>query len=313
MLAFIARRIGSGIVLIFVVTALTFLLVSPSEKGVARALLGTTASERDVLAENARLGLDRPLIVQYWDWLTHALQGNLGTSWFTSEPVSSALASRIPVTLSVVVVAMVFTAVLSLALGVSAAIRDGALGRVLQLVSLVGYAIPALLIAIVLVAVFAVNLQWFSATGYTPLTDSFAGWLGSVVLPAVALTIGGVAGLAAQIRGAMVDELRKDYVRTLRSRGISQRAVIFRHALRNAGAPSLTIFSLQFIGTLGGAVIIERVFALPGYGQFSASSSLEGDIPVIMGVVAFTVILVVVVNLVIELAISLLNPKTRRS
>jgi peptide/nickel transport system permease protein len=307
----ILRRLLSGLLLIVTVTAITFFLVNASGVDAARGLLGPAATQDDVAALRTRLGLDQSVLAQYADWLGSAARGDLGTSWFTSEPVGAALASRIPVTLSIVLVATILTAIVSVALGATAARRGGVVDKVLQLLTLIGYALPGLLIAIILVSVFALQLDLFAATGYVPITQSFTGWLGSILLPSIALTFGGVAVLAAQIRGAMVDELAKDYVRTLRSRGLSSRAIVLRHVLRNAAAPSLTVLSVLFISMFGGAVIIERIFALPGFGQFVSASSLQGDIPVIMGAVTFTVVVVVVVNLVIDLANAGLNPKAR--
>ena len=311
MILTILRRLSSGLLLILMVTAITFLLVKASGVDAARSLLGPSASAEDVESLRTRLGLDQNVFAQYSSWLASAVRGDFGTSWFTNEPVSAALASRLPVTLSIVVVATVITAVVSVALGSIAALRGGVIDKVLQFIALLGYALPGLLIAIILVSIFALQLKLFAATGYVPITESFTGWLGSILLPSIALSFGGIAVLATQIRGAMVDELGKDYIRTLRSRGVSNRAIVLRHALRNAGAPSLTVLSLLFISMLGGAVLIERIFALPGFGQFAAASSLQGDIPVIMGVVTFTVVVVVVVNILIDIANGGLNPKAR--
>lgn len=311
MVLYVLRRLAAGLILAVLVTFIAFLLLSPSIESVLRALLGAAATDETVAALATSKGLDRPIFVQYFDWLTHAVTGDFGRSLFTSEVVAPAVASRLGVTLSIVLVALALTLVVSVTLGVWAASRGGIVDRLAQGISLVGYVVPGLLIAIVLVVVLAVNLRLLPATGFTAFADDPARWAASITIPVIVLVIGGVANMAAQVRGTMIDELRKDYVRTLRTRGLPVRSVVIRHALRNAAGPALTVLGFEFIGMLGGALIIERIFAIPGYGSFAFASSLQGDIPVIMGITAFGVMLVVGVNLVIDILNGLLNPKAR--
>lgn len=311
MLGYIVRRLGAGIVLALLVTFITFALLSTSFHDVALTILGPAATP-DVTADLiASRGWDRPLLAQYGDWLIHALQGDFGESVYTSLPVAASVLQRLVVTLSIIVPALLLTVVISTFLGVWSASRGGIVDRIAQGISLIGYVVPGLLLAIGLVVVLAVQLKWLPATGYTPFTEDPAAWARSITIPVIVLTIGGVANLAAQVRGRMIDELRRDYVRTLRTRGVSTGAIVIRHALRNAGGPALTVLSLEFIQMLGGALIIENVFALPGYGSFAFNASLQGDIPVIMGIAAFGVLLVTVVNLLTDLANGWLNPKAR--
>lgn len=218
---------------------------------------------------------------------------------------------RLTVTLSLIVPALAITAVVSTTLGVWAASRGGAVDRVAQIISLIGYIIPGLLLAIGLVVILAVKLEWLPATGFTQFADSPSGWARSITIPVIVLVIGGVANMSAQIRGRMIDELRKDYIRTLRTRGASSSSLVIKHALRNAAGPALTVLSLEFIQMFGGALIIENVFALPGYGSYAFNASLQGDIPVIMGITAFGVLLVTAVNLLTDMANGWLNPKAR--
>lgn len=311
MIPYIARRLAFGLVLAVMVTAITFSLLSLSFDSISRTLAGLNATPENVAAVKAKLGYDRPLAVQYVDWVVHAAQGDFGKSLFTGEPVTSALGGRLAVTLSVVLIALLISAALSTLLGVLAATRGGATDRVVQVVILFGYIVPGLIVAILLVFIFAVQLKWLPATGFTPITQDFGKWARSVTLPAMVLIIGGNASLTAQIRGAMADELRKDYVRTLRTRGVSQIAVTLKHALRNAAGPALTVLSLEFIGMFGGALIIEKVFALPGFGAYGYNASLAGDIPVILGLSTFGVLVVILVNLAADLMNGWLNPKAR--
>jgi peptide/nickel transport system permease protein len=311
MILYVLRRLVTGLVLAVLVTFITFLLLSPSFDSVVQNLLGQSADRSVAAGLKADLGLDRPLVVQYLDWLGGVLQGDFGRSYFTSQEVDVAVADRLTVTLSIVLVSLAISVVVSVTLGVLAAYRGGVVDRIAQAVSLIGHLIPSLLIAIVFVYVFAVQLAWLPATGYTPLSEDPVKWLQSITIPVIALIIGGIANMAAQVRGAMIDELNKDYVRTLRTRGIGTRSIVFRHVLRNAAGPALTVLSLEFLTMLGGALIIENVFALPGYGAFAFSSSLQADIPVIMGITLFTVLLVVLVNLITDLLNGWLNPKAR--
>jgi peptide/nickel transport system permease protein len=182
---------------------------------------------------------------------------------------------------------------------------------VVQLLAVMGAAIPGFIVAIVLIFAFAIAVRLFPATGYVSPDQSVSGWLASITLPVLALLIGSVANAAVQFRGAVVDTLSRDFVRTLRARGISERLVIFRHVLRNAGGPGLTVLSLQTLGLLGGAIFIEQVFALPGLGQLSVTSAQQGDVPIVMGSVLVIIVFVLVVNLLGDLANAALNAKAR--
>jgi peptide/nickel transport system permease protein len=203
--------------------------------------------------------------------------------------------------------------VLSVALGVGAAVRGGLVDRFLQLLSVIVQAIPGYWIALVFVIVFSLGLRLFPATGYVPITESFSRWLDAIFLPSFAIALGNIAAVGQQLRGAMLDVQQQDFVRTLRSRGIPDRAVTFRHVLRNAAGPALTVLSLQVIGTLGAAVIVERIYALPGLGNLSVTAGQQGDVPVVLGVVVLMVILIVIVNIVVDLLNGYLNPKARLS
>ena len=313
MLTFIIRRVLAGVVLLFVISALSFGLLYLDSANIARRILGQNATPEAVAQKTEELGLNRPVVVQYWDWLTNALTGDLGRSWFNGQLVSVSLTGRVAVTLSLVIGTTIVTAIFSVLVGVWAARRSGAVDGTVQFFSVLGFAIPGFLIALYLVLIFAINLHWFKATGYIPLTESFTGWMSSVTLPIIALSIGAIAAVTQQVRGSMIDAMSRDYVRTLRSRGLDTRSVVYKHALRNAGGPALAILAVQFIGLLGGAVIVEQIFALPGMGQLTVQAGVQGDIPVMMGLVVATAVIVIIVNLVIDLAQAALNPKVRLS
>ncbi len=313
MVRFILRRLLSGVVLLIVISALAFALLYANSANIARRILGQNASNELVAQKQAELGLDRPLWQQYLDWLGHAVTGDLGRSWFTGQLVIDGVSSRLAVTLSLVIGATLLSAIVALVIGVIAATRGGWVDRLVQVISVLGFAIPGFLVALGLVLVFSIQLGWFKATGYVPITTSFSGWVASVTLPIIALSIGTIAIVAQQVRGSVADALKRDYVRTLRSRGLSARRVVLKHVLRNAGGPALAVLAVQFIGLLGGAVIVEQVFAIPGLGQLAVSATTKADIPMVMGLVIATAIIVVIVNLAIDLVQAALNPRVRLS
>jgi len=313
MLTFVVKRILSGLVLVVVIATMTFFLLRAGGTNIARTLLGETATQDQITAKIAELGLDRSLLEQYVDWLGNAVRGDLGVSWLSNEPVTGALLDRLPVTLSIAVGAVLLTALLSVVLGVLAAVRRGWIDRAVQVIAIVGFAMPGVWLALLLILAFAINLGWFPATGYVPFEVSPAGWANALVLPVVSISVGAVAATAQQVRSAMIETLDQDYVRTLRSRGVSEWSVVLRHALRNAAPTGLTVLSLQFISLLGSTVVIEKIAALPGIGSMVLNATVGGDSPQVLGVVIMMVVVVVVVNLVIDLAMGWLNPKVRIS
>jgi peptide/nickel transport system permease protein len=305
------KNLTRSVAVLLVVTLATFSLMFGNGPGIARAVLGMNARPEDIQREVVALGLDQPLFVQYWNWLKGVLTGDLGESFYTGQAVTDALSSRVPVTLAIVVITLVLTAVLSVLLGVTAAVKGGWVDRVLQFLSVLGTAVPGFIVAIVLVFAFAIAWRVLPATGYVSPEISVSGWLASVTLPVAALLIGSMASAAAQFRTAVLDTLSRDYVRTLRARGISERHVIFRHVLRNSAAPGLTVLSLTTFSLLGGAVFIEQVFALPGMGQLANQSAQINDVPMVMGTVLVTIVIVLIVNFLGDLAATVLNPKAR--
>lgn len=313
MLAFIARRLGAGIVLAWVVVTGMFFFLKFTGADPARGALGLYATEDQVATKREQLGLDRPVLEQYWDWLSHALQGDLGMSSAQNTPVIELLVTRLPVTVSLAVGATLVAAIIGTLLGMLAAVKPGRFDRGLQVVMVLGFALPNFWVAIILALIFAVKLRWLPATGYIHITNDPIGWLSTVTLPIIALSIGSIAAIAQQLRNSVISVSSQDYVRTLRSRGLSSRRILLTNVLRNAAPPALTMLSLQFIAAMSGAAIVERVFALQGIGSVAINASGNSDIQVIMGVLLFTVLLVVLVNLIVDIAYSALNPKVRVS
>jgi peptide/nickel transport system permease protein len=311
MLRFTLKRLVNGILMLFTVSFLSFVLLRLSAGNVARNILGNQASVADVNAKNAEWGLNKPILTQFWEWLQGAIHFDFGSPWASALPVSEDLASRIPITLTLVFLTTVVAALISILLGVIAAVYGGWIDRFVQFIGLVGFAIPGFLVAFGLVSVFAVQLHWFNAIGYTQFSDSPSEWAKSVTLPVAALSLSGIAAIAQQVRGSVGDALTMDYVRTLRARGLSFNRVVYKHVLRNAGGPALSILGVNFVGMLGGAVIVEKIFNIPGLGPYAVAATGKSDIPAVMGLVVVTAVVVIVVNLVIDLLTAALNPKVR--
>jgi peptide/nickel transport system permease protein len=312
-LTFIAKRVALALSQMFAISVVAFSLLYLSSAGIARTILGEQATEEQVAAKTAELGLDRPLPVRFFEWLASALRGDLGRSYFTPQEVIDALLTRLPVTLSLLIATTIVAAIIAFGLGIAAAVYRGWLDRLVQVLSVLGYAVPGFLIGLFLVIVFAISLKLLPATGFVPITANPGRWLTTMIMPIAALSVGAIAATAQQVRGAMIDVLRTDYVRTLRSRGLSETEIVFKHALRNASSTGVTVLGLQFVGLLGGAIVVEQIFALPGLGTVAIQYTSRGDIPVVMGLVLITALIVATVNLLVDLAVGLLNPKARIS
>ncbi|MDQ0730049.1 ABC transporter permease [Arthrobacter sp. B1I2] len=313
MIPFILKRLGSGVIVLVTVSALTFFLLHASSGSIARNILGDQATPEQVALKEAQLGLDQPVIVRYGTWIADTLRGDLGSSWFTSEPVAASLSTRIPVTMVMVFTAMILIAIMATLVGVAAAVKRGWVDRTVQVGAVIGDSIPGFVIGIFLVTAVAIQLQIFPATSTISPGAGADAWVLSLTLPVVALLINGVTGGAQQIRSAVIKQLERDYVRTLRSRGIGEKEILFKHVLRSAAPAGLTVLSLQLVNMLGGVVILESIFALPGMGPLAVTATAQNDQPVVMGVVMYTVAVVIVVNLLVDLANGWLNPKVRAS
>lgn len=311
MLRLIARRLISGIIVLVAVAVLAYTMLFAGSGNIARNILGDQATEDQIVLKKAELGLDQPLLTQLGAWMSSAIQLDFGRSWFTSQPVFEAIGSRLPVTLVMVFVSVAIIAVVATALGVAAAVKRGWIDRVVQIGAVGGSALPGFIIGVFLVTFFAVQLGWFDATSQIRPGAPLGAWVTSLTLPIIALVINGVAGTAQQIRSAFIKQLEQDYVRTLRSRGISEREVLFKHVLRSAAPAGLTVLSLQFIALLGGVVVIESIFAIPGMGKLAVDATTQSDLPLVMGVVMYTVVIVIVVNLLVDILNGWLNPKVR--
>jgi peptide/nickel transport system permease protein len=311
MVRLLLRRLALSVVLIVLVPSITFFLEAITPGNVASLLLGTNATQQEVQQLSARLGLSLPLYDQYWHWLTQLFTGNLGTSYLNGQQVSAMIGQRLPVTLSILVGSLILASVLGVGLGVLSATRGRAIARTVDVGSVIGIAAPSFWIAIALVLIFAVKLRLLPAIGYVAINASPEQWLRSLILPWIALGLGLMTFIAKQTRDQMLSVLNRDFIRTLRANGVSERSVIFRHALRNAGIPVVTMIGLSFVGALSGAVFVEQVFVLPGLGSALVLAATTHDLPVLEGVSVVFTIMVVVVSLVTDLLYAALDPRIR--
>ncbi len=311
MLGLILRRLAWTIPLLLLVTILTFVLLALTPGDVAATILGSSATPDQIAALRESMGLNDPWIVQYWRWLSSALTGDLGTSLINKTPVISQLNSRLPVTLSLVIGATVVSAVVGVAFGVFSAVRGGWAGRVTDALSMLGFAIPNYWLGLMLVLVFAIELRVLPATGFTAPTENIGKWLTSMLLPVITLSVGGITMIAKNTRDSMRDVISRDFIDNLRAEGWSEARIVFRHALRNASIPIVTAIGVFFVGVLGGTVLVENVFAMPGLGGLAVSSTQSHDIPLLLGVTLYFCIGVVIVNLLVDIFYGLLNPKAR--
>lgn len=305
------RRLILSIPLLFVVTVLTFVVTALTPGSVAATILGTNATPAKIAALNQQLGLNEPTLVQYWHWLDHAVHGNLGTSVLTGESVTGILGNALPVTLSLIVGAVLVAVIIGIPLGVLSAQRAKSGGQLVDAVSLVGYAVPNFFLGLMFGYVFSNVLNWFPAAGFTPLTQSFTGWLTSIVLPVATIGIPGAALLARQTRQSMLDVLGRDYIRSLRARGLPERSIIYKHALRNALGNVVTLLGIYIVGLLLATTLVENVFAMQGIGTVAVNATSQHDLPVLEGSALYFTIVVVIAFVLVDLTRAWLNPKLR--
>lgn len=308
----IGKRVAALIPMLLIVSFVVYslLLLVPGDPAVT--LAGDNPTLEQIEATRERLGLDDPMVVQYGRWLVDAVQGDLGTSLYSSRSVTDAVVSRLPVTMSLTAAAVLVALVIAVPAGLLAARRPGgAADRLTTLGSSVGVAVPSFWVALILIIVLGHQTGLLPYVGYVGLSESPVEWLKHIALPAMALGAAAAAETSRQLRGAMVDVLGADYIRTARANGLRGRVVMLKHALKNAASPVLTVLGVQVTFLLGGSVIVEQMFGIPGLGSLAIDAVLARDIPMIQGVVLVAVVVSVLVNLAVDLAYVALNPRMR--
>ena len=312
MIAYILRRLVAIIPLLVLISFAVFSLTLLIPGDPAREILGPNAPASEVLQLRHQMGLDQPYLVQYWHWLVNALHGNLGRSIQENTSVSHEIAQRFPVTFSIALGGLAVTILLGVPLGVLAGTRPGsAVDRIVTVTTSTLLAIPDFWLAILLVLFFSVNLKVLPAIGYVPFTQSPLEWASHLLLPWIAVGVGGAATLARQLRGSLADALEQDYVRTAEAKGVRGSVVVLKHALKNASIAPVTILGIIFAYTLGGTVLIEYIFSIPGMGQYFYQALNSKDVPVIQGVTLLVALIFITVNLLVDVLYAYLNPKVR--
>ena len=312
MFRLVGQRILAVVPLLFIASAATFFLLQLSDVDPAVVRLGDAAPREQYDVVRAELGVDRPAIVQYGDWAGHAIRGDLGESWSRPVPVWDLVRQRIPATLSLAMGALFVAIVIGVPFGVAAGVRSGSTtDRVLTATASIGQAMPAFWIGLVLAAYLAVPYGVFPATGFVGPTASITDWLRSITLPSIALGAASAAAVTRQTRAAVAAAAREPYVRTAVAVGYSRRSVLFHDVLRNAMIPAVTVVGIQATLQLGGSLIVEQVFAIPGLGSLAFSSILKGDVPVVLGVVMLAALFIVFVQLVVDISYAVLDPRVR--
>lgn len=308
----VLRRLLGAVPLLIASSFLVFSLILVVPGDAAVTLAGETATPERVEEIRTALGLDRPFLTQYFDWLGGVFRGDLGTSLLSSREVSTVIAERLPITLSLAFGAVLVGLVIGLPAGVISALnRNRWPDRTATVAASLGVAMPTFWLGLVFVIVLAVRNSLFPASGFVRFTESPGQWLHHLVLPAVTLGTAAAAEITRQLRGALSDVLLQDYVRTARAKGLRRGIVVGKHAAKNASIPVVTVIGLQFSLLLGGTVAVERVFGIPGLGTEIVNAVLGKDIPMIQGIVLMMTASVVLINLLVDLAYGFLNPKVR--
>ncbi|WP_431429556.1 ABC transporter permease [Actinophytocola sp.] len=308
----ILRRLLLAVPTLVIVSALTFGLLHMTPGDPARVIAGPGASAEQLASVRERLGLDRPLIEQFSTWVADSFSGHLGQSLYNRLPVSELIVQRLPVTLSLVVLAMLIAVAIGVPLGLLAGMRkDRALDRALTIFAVSGVAVPSFFLGLVLLALLTGDGSIFPVGGYTSFTEDPWQWFMHLVLPAFTLSLPPMAEIARQMRSGVVDVSAREYVRSAEAKGLRPVTVAVKHIARNASMPVVTVFGLQLSHIIGSAVIVETVFNMPGVGTLLIHSVFQRDMPVVQGTVLFTTLVVVLVNLAVDMWYGWLDPRVR--
>ena len=312
MTAFIVRRIASTFVVMAVVGIIVFLLLHLSPGDPAAIIAGDNASPAQIDEMRKRLGLDDPLPVQFVRWAGGVIQGDLGVSIFSNDPVLTLIKQRAEPTIALASTTLVFAIVLAITAGVLAAWKaGGVIDRVVMGLSVLSFSVPVFVVGYALVYVFAIKLQWLPVQGYKPITDGLVPWARHLVLPTIALGLAYIALIARITRTSMLDVLSEDYIRTAKAKGVSTPPLLLKHALKNAGVPIVTVIGIGVALLIGGVVITETVFNIPGMGRLVVDAISKRDYPIIQGVVLMFSGVYVIVNLIVDILYTFIDPRIR--
>jgi peptide/nickel transport system permease protein len=312
MLAYIARRLASTVLVMGIVAIFVFLLLHLSPGDPAAIIAGDNASGEQIAGIRKQLGLDDPLPIQFFRWLAAVLHGDLGISIFSNEPVLKLISQRVEPTLSLALTTLVVAVTLAVSFGVLAAWKVGTwIDRALMVVSVIGFSVPVFVVGYMLIYVFSINLRWLPVQGYSPIDQGLWPWFERLILPSIALGLAYVALIARITRTAMLDVLAEDYIRTAKAKGVATKSMLLKHALKNAGVPIITVIGIGVALLIGGVVITETVFNIPGVGRLVVDAISKRDYPIIQGVILIFSGVYVLVNLLVDMSYTLLDPRIR--
>lgn len=307
---FIIQRLLLSILVVVGVTIAVFLIIQLVPGDPARVSLGQQATEENVQARRERLGLNRPIYERYVSWVGDALQGDLGQSLITGQDITPQITQRLPTTLQLAALALLIGMLIAFPLGIISAVRPGSvIDTIATFISQLGVAVPDFWMAILLVLLFSTTLDWLPPSGYTPFSEDAADWLEHLLLPAATAGFVSASIQTRFIRSAMIETMHENYIITARAKGLRERTVILRHALRNALITIVTIIGLQMTALLSSVVVIEIVFTLPGLGSLALDAVLDRDYPLVQGTVLVMAILVTAINLGVDLIYFLIDPR----
>ena len=312
MFAYVVRRLLATIVVMAVVALVVFLLLYLTPGDPAAILAGDAATSDDIRRIREKLGLDAPFLVRFGDWIAQLLRGELGTSIFTNLPVAYLIGQRVEPTLSLTLCTLLVSILVAVPLGVLAAARAGTwIDRCVMAFSVLGFSLPVFVLAYILILIFSIQLEWLPVQGYHPIREGVWEWARHLILPSTALGTVYIALIARITRASMLDALAQDYVRTAQAKGLTPGEVLVGHALKNAAVPIVTVIGIGIALLIGGAIVTETVFAIPGIGRLTVDSILRRDYPIIQGVVLVFSGAYVLINLAVDLSYMLLDPRIR--
>ena len=308
----LARQFVRMLLLLVGVSLVVFLFDALIPGDPAQVLAGESATLADIERTREQLGLNRPLADRYLDWAGRAVRGDLGRSLYSSQLVGQEIAARLPVTLSMMGLALLISVIVGIGAGVVAALHRGRWAdRAIVLAASLGVAMPNFWVGLMLVLLLAIALPWLPATGYVPLTESLSGWLRHLTLPSLALALAPAAEITRQVRGSVTGFMSRDFVRTATAKGLPRWLVIGKHVLKNTGVTVATVTGIQVSVLLGGSVVIEQVFGLPGIGGLVLEAVIARDLPVVQGIVLVTTLMVLATSLLVEMSYGYFNPRVR--
>ncbi len=312
MLAFIVRRLFSTVLVMTTVAVFIFLLLHLSPGDPAAIIVGDNATQVQIDAVRKQLGLDDPLAVQFVRWVSGVLRGDLGVSIFSHEPVNRLIAQRVEPTVSLATTTLLLAVVIAVSFGVLAAWKATTwIDRAVMVLSVVGFSVPVFVVGYLLIYLFSIKLGWLPVQGYAPIAEGFETWIRHLILPSIALGLAYVALIARITRTTMLDVLSEDYIRTARAKGVSTGPMLMKHALKNAGVPIVTVIGIGVALLIGGVVITETVFNIPGVGRLVVDAISQRDYPIIQGVTLIFSGVYVVVNLIVDLSYTVIDPRIR--